>query len=82
MALHNDLRWVDDELLEEEEAETSRPRLFRRTQKAESYGEREVIYVEKTKRKREKGIRRLKFLAFLEALAILAIIWGWIQWLY
>ena len=58
MALHNDLRWVDDELLEEEEAETSRPRLFRRKQKAESYGEREVIYVEKTKRKREKGIRQ------------------------
>jgi len=82
MALHNDLRWVDDELLEEdEETEESRPRLFRRKQ-AESYGEREAIYVEKKKRRQEKGIGRLKFLAFLEFLAILAIIWGWIQWLY
>ena len=26
--------------------------------------------------------KNIKFLAFLEALAILAIIWGWIQWLY
>ena len=83
MALQNDFRWVDEELLEEEEMEeSSRRRLFRRKQKAESYGEREVIYVEKKKPRREKGIRRLKFLAFLEALAILAIIWGWIQWLY
>ena len=31
---------------------------------------------------REKGIGALKFLAFLECLAILAVIWGWIKWLY
>ena len=79
-----ELDWMEDELLEEEEYEEDAPRhrWGSRNRRAEPEGEREAIYVESTKRKREKGIGKLKFLAFLEILAIAAVIWGWIKWLY
>ena len=83
-----DLYRLEDELLEEEEEEyEARPRRrhrkARRTEIASAV-EREAIYIEKETqpRKREKGIAGLKFLALLEIVAILAILWGWIKWLY
>jgi len=90
MALYEDLQWMEEELLEDEdfdeedEYEDESPRHRRgrkvRWEEPASMADREAIYIEK--KQREKGIRSLKFLAFLEVLAILAIIWGWIKWLY
>ena len=89
------LHWLEDELLEdefdEEEAEEdeedeleSKPYRRRvrkvRWEEPASMAEREAVFVEK--KKQEKGIRRLKFLAFLEVLAILLVLWWWIKWLY
>ena len=86
------LYWLEDELLEEEleeeeteeEEEVESPRRRRsrkaRWEESSSMADREAIYIEK--KKREKGIRRLKFLAFLEILAILLVLWWWIKWLY
>ena len=96
MALFDDLQWMDDELTEDEdfdeeeyeEVPLSRRELRRirrqcRRQTA-SMDDREAVFVEKKRQKdpREKGIGKFKFLAFLEFLAILAVIWGWIKWLY
>ena len=94
MALYEDLQWMEDELLEDEEfaeeeydEELPRRRWGRRKRRKERRAEvasmegREAVYVDK-KKPREKGIRRLKFLAFLETIAILAVLWGWIKWLY
>jgi len=89
----NDLDWMEDELLEDEESEDEEedyeelPRRVRRRIRREeehSMDDREAIFVEKKRRKdpREKGIGKFKFLAFMEILAILAVIWGWIKWLY
>ena len=81
-----DLYWLEDELLEDEEEEVQPRRRRRKARRAEAAyaSEREAIYVEKEKqlRKREKGIAGLKFLALLEIVAILAVLWGWIKWLY
>ena len=89
------LHWLEDELLEEEfeeeeieeeeEYEEEEPPRHRRARKVRweepaSMAEREAVFVEK--KKQEKGIRRLKFLAFLETLAILVVLWWWIKWLY
>ena len=96
MALFDDLQWMDDELTEdedfdeeeyEEEPLTRRElRRIRRQQKQQtsSMDDREAVFVEKKRYvdPKQKGIPGLKFLAFLECLAILAVIWGWIKWLY
>lgn len=92
------LQWLEEELLEEEfdedefeeeeeeyEEPPKRRRWGRRARQADraeeaSMAQRQAVFVEK--KKREKGIRRLKFLAFLETLGILLIIWWWIKWLY
>ena len=90
------LQWLEDELLEEEideeedeyeyEPEPPRKPWGRKARREPhweepvSMADREAVFVEK--KKQEKGIRRLKFLAFLEVLAILLIIWWWIKWLY
>jgi len=44
----------------------------------ESMADRKAVYVEK----RRTGAGKFKFLAALEFLAILAVIWWWIKWLY
>ena len=91
------LQWLEEELLEEEfdedefdeeedyEEPPKRRRWGKPTRRAdygeeESMAQRQAVFVEK--KKREKGIRRLKFLAFVELLGILLIIWWWIKWLY
>lgn len=82
------LQWLEEELLDEEtdeeeyEDEPPRRRWGRKARRPEpeTMAEREAVFVEK--KQREKGIRRLKFLAFLEVLGILAVIWWWIKWLY
>ena len=84
----NDLQWLEDELLEaelaelldeEEIEEEPRPRRTFRTE-PETMADREALFVERKKKK--KGLGKFKFLAFLEILAILAVIWWWIKWLY
>ena len=67
----SELQWLEDELLEDEDMETydSEP---------ESMADRKAVYVEK----RRSGAGKFKFLAALELLAILAVIWWWIKWLY
>lgn len=86
MALYEDLQWMEDELLEDEDEYEEEPsrRWGRKPRREEpvSMADREAIYVEKKQKSREKGLWKFKFLAFLELLAILAIIWGWIKWLY
>ena len=67
----SELQWLEDELMDEEDfAEAfSEP---------ESMADRKAIFVEK----RPTGAGKFKFLAALELLAILAVIWWWIKWLY
>ena len=67
----SELQWLEDELMDEEDfAEAfSEP---------ESMADRKAIFVEK----RPTGAGKFKFLAALEFLAILAVIWWWIKWLY
>ena len=89
------LRWLEEELMDgeseeeyEEPEEESPPRKRRkhRPSKAIFADEREIdeedaVLVKKKKRK-VKGLGRLKFLAFLEMLGILAVVWWWIKCLY
>ena len=78
----SDLQWLEDELLEdllkeepvEEEPPKERP--FRSEKK--TIADRQAVYVEKQR----TGTGKYKFLAALEALGILAVIWWWIKWLY
>ena len=92
------LRWLEEELLEEEfdeeeyeedeedDDEDFQPHVRRRNRQIsqavyadeEDFHNREVLFVEKKK----KSNRGLKFLAFLELMGILAIVWWWIKWLY
>ena len=93
----NKLRWLEQELLEEEFDETDyekeesededfQPLIRKRNQHIsqaiyadeEDFRNREVLFVEKKK----KSNRGLKFLAFLELIGILSIVWWWIKWLY
>ena len=90
------LHWLEEELWdeeaaeaepeEEEEEELLRPRKRRGKRLRQAVyadeapmDDRNAIFVEKKKRKGPAG---LKFLAFLEILGILAVIWWWIKWLY
>ena len=79
----SDLQWLEDELLEdllkeepEEEAPPVKERSFR--SKKKTIADRQAVYVEKQR----TGTGKYKFLAALEMLAILAVIWWWIKWLY
>lgn len=85
------LRWLEEELLEEEADEEeeeeyedsprqNHARNFRRTVylDEEPMDDREAVFI----KKKRKGTGGLKFLAFLEILGILAVIWWWIKWLY
>ena len=67
----SELQWLEDELMDEEDfvEDFSEP---------ESMADRKAIFVEK----RPTGAGKFKFLAALEFLAILAVIWWWIKWLY
>lgn len=78
----SDLQWLEDELLEDllkeapEEAPPVQQRSFRPEPKTTA--DRKAVYVEKQR----TGIGKYKFLAAMELLAILAVIWWWIKWLY
>ena len=78
----SDLQWLEDELLEdllkEEPAEEApgKVRSFRSEKK--TIADRQAVYVEKQR----TGTGKYKFLAALEMIAILAVIWWWIKWLY
>ena len=67
----SELQWLEDELMDEDDftEDFSEP---------ESMADRKAIFVEK----RPTGAGKFKFLAALEFLAILAVIWWWIKWLY
>ena len=67
----SDLLWLEDELMEEDDLEED-------TSEPESMADRKAVYVEK----RRTGVGKFKFLAAVEFLAILAVIWWWIKWLY
>ena len=75
----NDLQWLEDELLVDllkEEPEETPVRISRPEKK--TIADRQAVYVEKKK----TGTGKYKFLAAVELLAILAVIWWWIKWLY
>ena len=78
----SDLQWLEDELLEDllkeepVEEEAPKPRPFRSEKK--TIADRQAVYVEKQR----TGTGKYKFLAAVEVLAILAVIWWWIKWLY
>ena len=67
----SELQWLEDELMDEDDftEDFSEP---------ESMADRKAIFVEK----RPTGAGKFKSLAALEFLAILAVIWWWIKWLY
>ena len=67
----SELQWLEDELLEEDD-------LAEDDSEPESMADRKAVYVEK----RRTGAGKFKFLAAVELLAILAVIWWWIKWLY
>ena len=79
----NDLQWLEDELLVDllkEEPEAEQPPVQQRSFRPEkkTIADRQAVYVEKKK----TGTGKYKFLAAVELLAILAVIWWWIKWLY
>ena len=77
-----ELDWLEDELLEDllkEEPEQTPPVKQRSVRKEKkTIADRQAIYVEKQR----TGTGKYKFLAAVELLAILAVIWWWIKWLY
>ena len=97
MAIYEDLQWLEEELLEDEteeeeyeEEEDYRPLTRRSAKKARhvvyaderKIGEDDAVFVEKKRKRKVKGLGRLKFLAFLEFVGILMVLWWWIKWLY
>ena len=78
----SELQWLEDELLEDlsEEAPEEEPPVQRRIRRTEkkTIADRQAVYVEK----KRTGTGKYKFLAAMELLAILAVIWWWIKWLY
>ena len=78
----SELQWLEDELLEdllEEEPEEEPPKKRRFVSSTpKTIADRQAVYVEKQR----TGTGKYKFLAALELLAILAVIWWWIKWLY
>ena len=83
----NDLQWLEDELLDEElaellaEKEEEKPaRMFQKKKEKPTMADRQAVYIEK--KRNGKGLGKYKFLAFVEILGILALIWWWIKWLY
>ena len=78
----SDLQWLEDELLEdlmkEEPAEEEPPKERPFRSEKRTIADRQAVYVEKQR----TGTGKYKFLAALEMLAILAVIWWWIKWLY
>ena len=76
------LQWLEDELLEDllKEEPEEEPAVQKRLSRPErkTIADRQAVYVEKQR----TGTGKYKFLAALELLAILAVIWWWIKWLY
>ena len=76
------LQWLEDELLEDllKEEPEAEPAVQQRPSRPEkkTIADRQAVYVEKQR----TGTGKYKFLAALELLAILAVIWWWIKWLY
>lgn len=75
----SELQWLEDELLEDllREAPEEAPAVAA-PPKRMTTADRKAVYVEK----KRTGTGKYKFLAALEVLAILAVIWWWIKWLY
>ena len=80
---------LPDEEDEEPEEESFRPVTRRRSRPVRhavyaderTLTDADAVFVEKKKRK-VKGLWKLKFLALLELVGILAVLWWWIKWLY
>ena len=82
----DDFSEAEEEEEEYEEDFTPRTRRGKKMPKAVFADERilgddDAVFVDK-KRRKVKGLRRLKFLAFLEFIGILTVLWWWIKWLY
>ena len=84
---------TDEEEFDEEDSEEEedcQPLIRRRSRRSRAavyaderqLGEDDAVFVEKKKKRKVKGLRKLKFLALLELVGILAVLWWWIKWLY